>query len=149
VPTSIRLVAAALLALLACRSEPRGAASPGDGRPPVSTPTPSPSPTPAPDAPACETLPRADCLRARHCTMEHLDPGQYHCRAAQGPCEEGLLQTDRRACEAVAGCTFDPGQCYCPFPGYGATQVPDRKDDQEAGACACGGGPPPRCLGGS
>ncbi len=58
--------------------------------------------------------------------------GQYFCRPAEGPCEQGFLQrTDTEgSCEAKQGCVFDPGFCYCP---------PDL-------VCFCGGGPPPQCV---
>ncbi|HEY8145669.1 MAG TPA: hypothetical protein VIG06_23470 [Kofleriaceae bacterium] len=102
------------------------------------------SSAPPPATGACETLDRAECLRARHCTLHFVKSMEYECRPSGGPCETDLLQGDKAGCEARAGCTWDPGSCYCPFPGYGKTQVAD-KDSNQGGACACGGGPPPMC----
>ena len=104
---------------------------------------PRPDPPPSPTRP-CDTFTRAECLRSTHCTLEHVTQSQYRCRPDEGPCEVGIQQSDRRACEAQGGCRWDPGACYCPFNGYGRTAVPDPPN--EGAACACGGGPPARCL---
>lgn len=77
----------------------------------------------------CARLGQGDCIRSPACTLDPVEGGGYACRAAAGPCEEGLLQSDRAACEARTGCVWDPGQCYCP----------------EDVVCVCGGGPPPTC----
>lgn len=94
---------------------------------------------------ACEAMDRAECLKARYCTLHHVKQSVYDCKPARGPCEEGLIQSDKFGCEARAGCAFVPANCYCPFPGYGQTAVPD-KGAKSGGACACGGGPPAMCA---
>lgn len=99
---------------------------------------------PAEPQPDCETLDRAECMRSRHCTMDWVKQNRYRCRASKGKCEVFLAQGDTRSCELRQGCEWQAGNCYCPFPGYGQTQVPDKKDNTGA-ACACGGGRPPRC----
>jgi len=85
-------------------------------------------------------------LELRSPEAAERSPGQsYHCRPAVGPCEEGIAQQDSVACDALDGCTYDGGGCFCPCPGYGETQV---LEDPEAGpgcACVCAGGPPPTC----
>lgn len=93
---------------------------------------------------ACDTLDRAECLRAHHCTLHFQKNTRYDCRPAKGPCEEDLIQGNRRACEARDGCEWQQARCYCPFPGYGQTKVPDK--GPPGGACVCGGGPPARCV---
>lgn len=74
------------------------------------------------------------CLRSASCTVESVKDrtGQYVCRASKSPCETGFRQSvdGRRDCEAIGGCRFVPGECFCP----------------PLALCACGGGPPPRCL---
>jgi hypothetical protein len=111
---------------------------------------PKPGTDPAPTAPIptsarCDSLTRLECYSASHCVLEHVGPAKYVCRDPKGPCEVGLKQTDAKACNARAECTWTPGSCYCPFPGYGDTSVPERTGDV-GGACACGGGPPPMCA---
>jgi hypothetical protein len=140
------VLVAALGAASGCRS---GTSPPGKGETQTEkTAAPSasvvPTVAPVPSSAACDSLDRAECLRALHCTLHHVKPGQYECLPSSGPCETNLLEGDRAGCEARAGCTWDPGGCYCPFPGYGQTQVPD-KEARGGGACACGGGPPPSC----
>lgn len=103
-----------------------------------------PSPPPIPSSAACDSLDRSECMRALHCTMHHVKSAEYECRPSQGPCETGLIQTDARTCKSRQGCIYDQGSCYCPFPGYGKTRIAD-KQKNPGGACACGGGPPPRC----
>lgn len=124
------------LALIACggpssaeRSEP--ASDDLAPEPTETTDTAEPSPE-APDEPTptdCASLGPDACIAASSCTLDHAEGQPYACRAAAGPCEEGLAQSDRAACEARAGCEWDPGRCYCP-------------EDVE---CFCGGGPPPLC----
>jgi len=126
------LVISAVLILVGCKSEKRDA--PGSSAAPT-TPT----------AAACETLDRAQCLRATHCTMHWIESSTYECRTSKGSCEIDLAQTDKGTCESRQDCTWKPGECYCPFPGYGKTQVED-KENNSGGACACGGGAPPRCI---
>ncbi len=111
----------------------------------------APAPTGAPTIPttaACASLSRLQCARSQHCFLEHVSsaPPRYLCRDKKGPCEEGLSQWDRKACEARAGCEHVAGSCYCPFPGYGDTDVPEPADQRSGGACACGGGAPPKCA---
>lgn len=112
------------------RQLPLGQSLTPDAAPPVTGP--------------CETLDRAECLRALHCTMHWIESSTYECRPSEGPCEVDLMQTDTKTCAARDGCKWDPGGCYCRFPGYGKTQVED-KQKNAGGACACGGGKPPIC----
>ena len=73
------------------------------------------------------------CLRSANCTVEPIKdrPGQYYCRASKSPCETGFRQSvdGRGHCEAIGGCRFVPGECFCP----------------PLALCVCGGGPPPQC----
>jgi hypothetical protein len=135
----MRWISFALLAAvtaLGCKGDKSGAGEP----------QPEPS-RPAATA-ACETLDRAECMGARHCTLHWVEDMVYECRVSEGQCETDLIQTDKPTCESRDGCAWDPGECYCQFPGYGRTQVVD-KDENSGGACACGGGPPPRCKPGA
>jgi hypothetical protein len=116
-----------------------------DKTPPGPTPTPTPPPPTKTQGP-CDQLTRAECLGSTHCTLHWIAESTYECRADDGPCQVGIGQNDRAACEKVGSCTWDPGMCYCPFPGYGQTAVPDKQDPNGAGACACGGGQPSMCL---
>ena len=126
-----------------------GGCSTSEGSPSSTPPSPEQNRTPAPQkqpSGACDTLDRAACISSLRCTLHNIKASQYECRPSQGPCEVGLIQTDRRACEARAGCLFENANCYCPFPGYGKTKVPDiQPDSGVVGACGCGGGPPSRC----
>jgi len=97
-----------------------------------------------PPSTACDTLDRSECLSAKHCTLHWVENMKYDCRVAKGPCEVDLGQRDKPTCEKRDGCVWDPGGCYCPFPGYGSTKVPD-KNKNSGSACGCGGGPPPIC----
>lgn len=128
------LLVCASLWLGACKSKPK--------------PEPGPTPTATATIPAsarCDSLTRLECYAASHCVLENVGPARYVCRDPQGPCEVGLKQTDAKACNARPECTWKPGACYCPFPGYGDTAVPERSRNS-GGACACGGGPPPMCV---
>ncbi len=113
-------------------------------------PTAKVPPQPPRDAPAltgCAALTRADCLTSMDCTLRLIAPDHYECRAASGPCETGILQEDKKACEARTACRFVPGNCYCECPGPGVTmRVPDVVADGFNCGCACGGGPPSRCI---
>ena len=132
------ITAVALFALAGCKADEQGAAEP-------EAPTAPPAPT-RPAAPSkCETLDRAECMGAKDCTMYWIADSRYECRASSGTCEVDLIQTDKKTCESRDGCAWSPGECYCKFPGYGQTQVPD-KQKNSGGACACGGGKPPRCM---
>ena len=97
-------------------------------------------PTSAP----CDSLTRLECLGSTHCTLHWIKTGEYECRPDEGPCETSLSQLDKKGCLAVPGCLFKEAACYCPFPGYGQTKVPDK--GQKGGACACGGGAPSLCF---
>jgi len=111
-------------------------------------PKPGAGSDPAPSIPTstrCDSLPRTECYAATHCVLEHVGTAKYICRDPKGPCEVGLKQTDRTGCNARPQCTWKQGGCYCPFPGYGDTAVPE-KPGTSGGACACGGGPPPMCV---
>lgn len=112
---------------------------------PTSTPTPTPTPSPTPSPSPCNKLTRADCLASTHCTLHWVKQSVYACRPDDGPCEIGIAQTDRDACEAKPECAFEQAMCYCPFPGYGATEVPDVIPKDRVAACACGGGKPTMC----
>ena len=92
----------------------------------------------------CSSLTRLQCYASQECFLDHAEPNDYSCRDKRGPCEVDMRQTDEAACRARPGCEWDPGSCFCPFPGYGETSVPD-PPGEAGGACACGGGPPPRC----
>lgn len=107
-------------------------------------PTPAPTSTISTSA-RCDSLTRLECYAASHCVLENVGPAKYVCRDPKGPCEVGLKQTDAKACNARPECTWKQGGCYCPFPGYGETAVPERTRNA-GGACACGGGPPPMCV---
>jgi len=107
----------------------------------ASTPAPA---APVPTSAACASLTRLQCYASTHCFLEHRGSFRYACRDKRGPCEVGLRQTDQAACEKRPQCEWRPGECFCPFPGYGETAVKD--PDSPAAACACGGGPPARCV---
>lgn len=74
------------------------------------------------------------CLKSHGCTVELISDqaGKYLCRASTSPCETGFRQgvDGRQDCEAVTGCKFVPGECFCP----------------PLALCACGGGAPAQCL---
>ena len=98
----------------------------------------------------CELMDRFQCTKSEACVLvagKDMPEGWSHaygCREASGPCEEGINANLREPCEARAECAFGGGSCYCPFPGYGQTAVPD--PSAKGGACVCGGGPPNRCY---
>lgn len=99
-----------------------------------------------PKSRACASLARTECFRSEHCFLEWVAVSKYTCRDRQGPCETGLHQADRKGCEARPGCEWIQPSCYCPFPGYGDTTVPEPDGDKAGGECACGGGAPARCV---
>jgi hypothetical protein len=140
-PRLAPLLKAALVALaaLVAACNARDGGRTGGQAPPSA----SPQETPAPSV-ACDALPRAQCLASRQCTLHFVSPSLYACRPSEGPCEVGLDQDDRRACESRAACVFEPGSCYCPFEGHGKTKVPDTASSSR-GSCRCSGGPPSRC----
>ncbi|MFN0253560.1 MAG: hypothetical protein ACKV2T_42225 [Kofleriaceae bacterium] len=116
---------------------------------PTTTPPPAVQPPDAGSArapsgpPLCSTLSRAACLESDHCTLVLLGNNVYRCRADEGPCEIGLRQGDRKACEAKPGCAFDTGTCYCPCEGAARTLTVEEKSS--GCACVCGGGAPSMC----
>ncbi len=99
---------------------------------------------PVPTSTPCESLTRLQCYASSHCFLDHLAHFRYACREKRGPCEVGIRQTDQAACESRPQCQWKPGDCYCPFAGYGETAVKDPED--QSGACDCGGGPPAMCV---
>jgi len=102
-------------------------------------------PAPADAAtPSCDALSRSKCLASDGCTLELAGNNVYRCRPDQGPCEVGMRQGDKRACEAKAECAFDSGTCYCPCEGAARTLTVD--EPQSGCACACGGGAPAMCI---
>ena len=59
------------------------------------------APTPTPETEDCAKLTRTDCMKSLACTLEKARSGdvpnrdgQYVCRPARGPCEEGFSQFD-------------------------------------------------------
>ena len=83
----------------------------------------------------CSEFSELDCIHSTECKLEQAgERGKYACRAATGHCELGFRQAGdgdiRKVCEAIPGCQFEPGSCYCP-PNV---------------ACFCGGGPPAQCT---
>jgi hypothetical protein len=137
VTTSARLLYFGLVlvaALSGCRKPKPGTSS-----------VPSSNAPSIPSSARCDSLTRTECYAAAHCVLEHVGTAKYTCRDPKGPCEVGLKQTDSKACNARPECTWKQGGCYCPFPGYGDTAVPE-KPGTTGGACACGGGPPPMCV---
>jgi hypothetical protein len=72
------------------------------------------------------------CDLARRCIVfQEAEGGEYVCRAPANHCEAAFIDRgcSQQACEAEAGCVFDPGRCFCP----------------SGVQCVCGGGPPPGC----
>ena len=102
------------------------------------------STTPVPTSAVCASLTRLQCYSSSHCFLDYLGPYRYACRDKRGPCEVDIWQTDKASCENRRQCEWKPGNCYCPFAGYGETAVKD--PGVAAGACACGGGPPSMCV---
>jgi hypothetical protein len=138
----VRRVFAAALActlLVACQ---RGA-DPGDKPDARAQPVIDEIPVVSPTTP-CESLSRQQCLGSTHCTLHWIKNMVYECRPDEGPCETGLSQNDKKGCIAKPGCLYKEPACYCPFPGSGATKVPDT--GTPGGACACGGGAPAMCF---
>lgn len=66
------------------------------------------------------------CLEAPGCVLDLNDEGAFECREPTNDCE---AQVGEPNCQATEGCTFYPGECFCP-PNLD---------------CVCGGGPPPIC----
>lgn len=113
---------------------------------PESSGSPAPTLKPIPKGTACDSLSRTQCFRSDHCFLDWQAPTKYSCRARKGPCELGLHQADRAGCEQRAQCEWRSPSCYCPFPGYGDTAVPEPPGAMAGGACGCGGGAPPMCV---
>jgi hypothetical protein len=99
-------------------------------------------------------------MQSTSCTLEHapVPPRRdlYLCRPEQGPCEAGIAQraligqnggdaSEGPRCLQRAGCTLDPGGCYCPCGGSGQSAVPDGPEAPVC-SCACGGGAPANCV---
>ena len=83
----------------------------------------------------CGTYSELDCIRSAECKLEQAgERGKYACRESVGRCELGFRQAGegdiRKDCEAIPGCRFEPGSCFCP-PNVN---------------CVCGGGPPAQCI---
>lgn len=95
----------------------------------------------------CEALSRSRCPHSEGCVLDWVGNLRYVCRPKQGICEEGLYQFDEASCRARESCTWDPGSCYCPLPGYGETVAGDDTwgVPKARGPCACAGGPAPMC----
>jgi hypothetical protein len=84
---------------------------------------------------ACSAYSELDCIRSTECKLQQTgEHGKYVCRDSVGRCELGFRQAGdgdiRKDCEAMPGCHFEPGSCFCP-PNV---------------ACVCGGGPPAQCV---
>ena len=84
---------------------------------------------------SCSAYSELDCIRSSECKLQQLgEHGKYVCRESVGRCEHGFRQAGdgdiRQDCEAIPGCQFEPGNCFCP-PNV---------------ACVCGGGPPAQCF---
>ncbi len=168
------VVAALALQLASCSSAPSkmtkssgmsSSATPGSAS---SGPAHAESARAGGQAASCEALTRTDCMKSRSCTLVSKTPGardgQYACRAAQGPCEEGVAQFDLpgggaqiptrelgdaaiRSCTSRAACEYEAGDCYCAARGYGRTVVEDGPEAEEW-LCFCSGGAPPACRAG-
>jgi hypothetical protein len=105
-------------------------------------------------AAGCERLSRTFCLDSPDCTLVWVatrprGQHEYACRAAEGPCEEGLVQARLYdapgRCTSRPGCAYQEQQCYCDCRGYGQTAVPDGVEAEECD-CECAGGRPPGCV---
>jgi hypothetical protein len=142
---SFRAVTISLVLVLACKkASPPEQTKPVDPDPPPSEAGVQPTPIDAtPAQPSCDTLSRRLCLQSDHCTLELAGNNMYRCRPDQGPCEVGVKQTDKAACEAKTECAFDGGSCYCSCEG--ASRTITVEETQGGCACACGGGPPATC----
>jgi len=79
------------------------------------------------------TMSDGQCLRSESHTLHRTDDG-YVCLPAVSVCEDGFAQGSDKpsVCTAISGCTYVPGDCYCP---------PDPNV-----ICICGGGEPPQCI---
>ncbi len=144
-------IALALACTIACtKDKPKPTPSdPSEPSVPAAEAGVQPAPQPSIDAapstqPACDTLSRSKCLQSEHCTLELAGNNVYRCRADQGPCEVGVKQSDKNACEAKAECAWDGGSCYCPCEGAARTETVE--EPQSGCACACGGGAPSMCI---
>lgn len=162
--------------------EPSHASAPTQPTTPASTPMHASSaeeetsaaeaPAPAPAQPAarsvrstpCEMMTRTACMASRACELE-LAPradgersGQYVCRAAAGPCEKDIAQSElndgstpeeaeasRRACTDRPGCVLRQSDCYCDCQGYGRTKLEDGPEADTCD-CYCAGGAPVACV---
>jgi hypothetical protein len=95
---------------------------------------------------ACDDMTAAQCLLAARCVLEAVPRGdpRYVCREAKGPCEGGIAQFPALAfkahCEGKAGCRYVPARCFCPTAQTRVRATPPPIN------CACGGGPPHRCM---
>ena len=132
----VRRVFAAVLACTLLAACDRGA-DPADKPDARAQPVVDVIPVVSPTTP-CDSLSRQQCLGSTHCTLHWIKSSVYECRPDEGPCETGLSQNDKKGCMAKPGCLYKEPACYCPFPGYGATKVPDT--GTTGSACACRSG---------
>lgn len=134
-------VVTAISALVACKED-----RPASSRSAASATSAAPSTSGAMPGPgvACGSRSRTGCLASTGCVLTRgAARGEYVCRDALGPCEVGHAQEDKKACASIAGCTYDPGGCYCRCRGYGKTSAPD--DDAPECKCDCANGAPGVC----
>ncbi len=85
----------------------------------------------------CEDLSPAGCMDTKTCILEPQANHDYACRTPRTACERvaGTFAPDLAARgDAHAGCRFQVAECFCGIA------------IQNAGVCACGGGPPARCA---
>ncbi len=102
----------------------------------------------------CDSLPRTKCMESPECTLvlpNDQQRGRYLCRAASGPCEAGVRQTELsrgagNLCRSRPGCSVVADNCYCHCRGYGRTAVEDGAEAQQC-LCECAGGAPAACRG--
>lgn len=85
----------------------------------------------------CQSKSELECISSPECkvVLQQYEPFKYKyvCRKNLDRCEDGFIQRTgtKESCEAKSGCTFQPGNCYCPpEPGL---------------ECRCGGGAPRMC----
>ena len=93
---------------------------------------------------SCESLDQSACFHNKDCVIDcgaaansYRCEKPYFCRSKKSPCETNW-SGGKENCEAIKGCHFDPGGCFCPCDF--------RLPNEPMCNCACGGGPLPRCY---